>query len=35
MSSAVVLFILGAEMCELKGLELNWTWFGKIMAVIC
>ena len=36
MSSAVVLYILGlVEMSEVEGVELYWTWIGKIMAVVC
>ena len=36
MSSAVALYILGVvEMCKVEGVELYWTWIGKIMAVGC
>ena len=23
------------EKCELEGVELCWTWIGKMMAVVC
>ena len=23
------------EMCKVEGVELYWTWIGKIMAVVC
>ena len=29
-SSAVALY-----KCEVKGVELYWTWIGKIIAVVC
>ena len=29
-SSAVALY-----KCEMKGVELYWTWIGKIIAVVC
>ena len=36
MSSPVALYILGVvEMNEVEGVELYWTWIGKIMAVVC
>ena len=35
-SSAVALYILGiSEMYEVEGVELYWTWIGKLMAVVC
>ena len=36
LSSAVALYILGiSEMYEVEGVELYWTWIGKLMAVVC
>ena len=36
MSSAVALYILGlVEMGEVEGVELYWTWIGKIITVVC
>ena len=36
MSSAVALYILGiSEMYEVEGVELYWTWIGKLMVVVC
>ena len=35
--SRTVTYILGdlVKMSELEGVELYWTWIGKIMAVVC
>ena len=35
--SRTVTYILGdlVETSELEGVELYWTWIGKIMAVVC
>ena len=34
--SSAVAYILGlVEMCEVEGVELYWTWIGKIMALVC
>ena len=36
MSRAVALYVLGvSEMNEVEGVELYWTWIGKLMAVVC
>ena len=35
-SSVVALYILGvSEMYEVEGVELYWTWIGKLKAVVC
>ena len=38
MRSAVALykFYQGlVEICEVEGVELYWTWIGKIMTIVC
>ena len=36
MSSVVALYILGvSEMYEVEGVELYWTWIGKLKGVVC